>query len=86
VKLRYTGLHTVTFLTANVGEVSPGAEFTVPDELVESFIHRADIEEVVEVEALPVSKKKPPTTIGVVVDGLSEIGATEPQKEASSDS
>lgn len=50
MKLRYTGPVTVTFHTAGVGEVEPGAEFTVPDELADSFIHRADIEEVVVVE------------------------------------
>lgn len=60
MKLRYTGPVTVTFHTAGVGEVEPGAEFTVPDELADSFTQRNDIEEVVEpvVEDKPTAKKK----------------------------
>lgn len=65
MKLRYTGAGTVSFLTAGVGEVSPGAEFSVPDEFVASFVHRADIEVVPPTEDKPmpgetptVSKKK----------------------------
>ena len=59
MKLRYTGPVTVTFHTAGVGEVEPGAEFTVPDELADSFTQRNDVEEVVEpVEDKPAAKKK----------------------------
>lgn len=59
MKLRYTGPLTVTFHTAGVGEVGPGAEFTVPDELAESFTRRNDVEEVTEpVESRPVGKRK----------------------------
>jgi hypothetical protein len=48
VKLRYTGPDTVTFITAGVGEVEPGAEFTVLDEVAKSFTSRNDIDVVVE--------------------------------------
>ena len=48
MKLRYTGPVTVTFHTAGVGDVEPGAEFTVPDELADAFTARSDIEEVAE--------------------------------------
>ena len=60
MKLRYTGPFTVTFHTAGVGEVEPGAEFTVPDGLADSFTNRNDIEKVVEVlveDAKPAKKK-----------------------------
>lgn len=57
MKLRYTGPFTVTFHTAGVGEVEPGAEFTVPDELAAAFLSRHDIEEVVEDEK-PAAKKR----------------------------
>jgi hypothetical protein len=60
VKLRYTGPDTVTFLTAGVGEVEPGAEFTVPDELAEAFLRRGDIEEVSEDSPVKPSQKKKP--------------------------
>lgn len=57
MKLRYTGPFTVTFHTAGVGEVEPGAEFTVPDELAEGFLQRNDIEEVVASVKTAVRKK-----------------------------
>lgn len=56
MKLRYTGPDTVTFHTAGVGEVEPGTEFTVPDEMALSFLARDDIEEVEDIK--PVTKKK----------------------------
>lgn len=60
MKLRYTGPVTVTFTTAGVGEVEPGAEFTVPDELADAFLRRDDIEEVVELpeDTMKLPKKK----------------------------
>lgn len=77
MKLRYTGPNTITFLTAGVGEVEPGAEFTVPDDSAEVFTRRADIEEVPDLpdEKPVVSKKKP------VVDNPVEI-APEPTEAA----
>ena len=57
MKLRYTGPFTVTFHTAGVGEVEPGAEFTVPDELADAFTARNDVEVVVE-PVKPASRKK----------------------------
>jgi hypothetical protein len=71
VKLRYTGPLTVTFHTAGVGEVEPGAEFTVPDDLAESFTRRSDVEEVAEaVGVRPVSKRK--AVVEVLLDALPE--------------
>lgn len=58
MKLRYTGPFTVTFTTAGVGEVEPGAEFTVPDDMADSFLNRHDVEEVVEAEDPKPSPKK----------------------------
>lgn len=54
MKLRYTGPFTVTFHTAGVGEVEPGAEFTVPDGIADAFLRRADFEEVFEPVESPV--------------------------------
>lgn len=73
MRLRYTGPLTVTFHTAGVGEVEPGAEFTVPDEMVESFTCRSDIEEVAaaSVEVRPTNKKK--STVEVIPEPLPEI-------------
>ena len=72
MRLRYTGPLTVTFHTAGVGEVEPGAEFTVPDELADAFTRRNDVEEVVEkaAEPRPVSKRK--TVAEVLPDPLPE--------------
>lgn len=71
MKLRYTGPLTVTFHTAGVGEVEPGAEFTVPDDLAESFTRRSDVEEVAEaVGVRPVSKRK--AVVEVLLDALPE--------------
>lgn len=60
MKLRYTGPLTVTFHTAGVGEVEPGAVFTVPDELADVFTRRSDVEVVIEVEdkSTKLTKKK----------------------------
>jgi hypothetical protein len=59
MKLRYVGLVPVTFITGSVGEVEPGMEFTVPDELAPAFLARADVEEVEEVEVAEVEETKP---------------------------
>jgi hypothetical protein len=37
----------VTFITGSVGDVEPGEEFTVLDELASAFLTRSDVEEVV---------------------------------------
>lgn len=58
MKLRYTGPVTVTFHTAGVGEVEPGAEFTAPDEFAEAFMQRSDVEEVAEPVVKPAGRKK----------------------------
>jgi hypothetical protein len=57
VKLRYTGLRTVTFITAGVGEVEPGAVFSVPDENLNSFVNRTDIEVLPEDDGAPEEKR-----------------------------
>lgn len=41
----YTGRHRVVFMTGGVGEVHPGQEFTVAEELAPRFDGRADIAE-----------------------------------------
>lgn len=77
MKLRYTGPDTISFLTAGVGEVEPGAQFTVPDEIAEAFTRRADVEEVPDLpDKKPVVSKKKP-----VVDSPVEI-APEPTDTA----
>jgi hypothetical protein len=53
MKLRYVGSVVTTFITGNVGEVEPGDEFTVSDELAPAFLARVDVEEVVEDEPAP---------------------------------
>lgn len=42
--LRYVGPHPITFADPRVGEVHPGDEFEVPDDLAGSFTSRADVE------------------------------------------
>lgn len=44
--LRYVGNQETEFLTANVGLVKSGDEFSVPDDVAEQFLRRSDIEEV----------------------------------------
>ena len=51
MKLRYVGTVVTTFITENVGTVNPGDEFTVSDGLASVFLTRADVEEIVEVDA-----------------------------------
>lgn len=46
MKLRYVGASSLTFITGGVGEVMPGAEFTVPDELASAFTGRSDVIEI----------------------------------------
>lgn len=46
MKLRYVGTLPTNFITGSVGEVEPGGEFAVPDELAPAFLARADVEEV----------------------------------------
>lgn len=48
MRLRYTGPVTTEFYDGerSLGEVAPGGEFDVPDELAERFTRRGDIEEV----------------------------------------
>ena len=60
MKLRYVGVTPTTFVTAGVGEVEPGEEFTVPEEFVEAFVGRDDVEEVEEdPEAAEAAEEKP---------------------------
>lgn len=53
--LRYTGVQVVTFL--GFGEVFPGGTFLVPDDRVESFLTRGDVE-VAPPEPVPVKPVK----------------------------
>lgn len=41
--LHFTGHEPVVFMTGNVGEVQPGSDFVVPDELADAFLTRADV-------------------------------------------
>lgn len=59
MKLRYAGVVTTTFITGNVGTVNPGDEFTVPDKLASVFLTRADVEEIVEVDAEEIDSTQP---------------------------
>lgn len=59
MKLRYVGVTPITFITEGVGEVEPGDEFSVPDELASAFLSRADVEEVAEDEAEKVEAEEP---------------------------
>lgn len=43
MRLRYIGAGPVTFVEA--GELEPGGEFTVSDDLADGWLRRADIEE-----------------------------------------
>lgn len=54
--LRYTGTQTVTFI--GYGEVAPDGVFPVPDEDVDRFIGRPDVELVPESEPEPVKPVK----------------------------
>lgn len=83
MKLRYTGPFTVTFHTAGVGEVEPGAEFTVPDEIADSFTARNDVEVVME-PVKPVGRKKSapvqdaePEPVPEAVEATSPVDQTE---------
>lgn len=59
-KLRYVGASSTTFTDPRVGEVSPGDEFTVGDDLVDAFIAREDVIPVEETgdETVDVSAEK----------------------------
>jgi hypothetical protein len=72
VKLRYTGPDTVTFITAGVGEVEPGAEFTVLDEVAKSFTSRNDIDVVVEGAVTSMIGTRSSSKIKTVVDASPE--------------
>jgi hypothetical protein len=79
VKLRYTGSGTVTFFTAGVGEVEPGAVFTVPDDIAPAFTVRGDIEKVPDkapTEERALFKKK--TAVGATPDPLPESALPTP--------
>lgn len=66
-ELRYTGTRKTHFLTGNVGDVEPGAEFSVPPELAERFLRRADVE---------YADGRPwPAPAGPAPDGDGEAGA-----------
>lgn len=43
MRMRYSGVIPVTFPTGNIGEVLPDEEFTVPDNVADSFISRPDM-------------------------------------------
>lgn len=59
MKLRYVGIMPVTFLTGSVGDVHPGEEFTVPDELAPVFLVRQDVTEIAETEvAAPATDRR----------------------------
>ena len=51
------GTHPTSFLIGDVGEVAPGAEFVVADELAGRFTTRGDVETVQEVSAASTRKK-----------------------------
>lgn len=62
MKLRYTGNGPVTFSDPLVGEVYPGREFVVADDVAAGYLSRADIEQVTEPEPTPKparAKKEP---------------------------
>lgn len=61
MRLRYIGAGPVTFVEA--GELEPGDEFTVPDDLADGWLRRADIEETPsepEPEPAPARSRKAP--------------------------
>lgn len=79
VRLRYTGALPTSFMTGNVGEVEPNGEFSVPDELVRSFIRLADVEHAGPCPAPPCRCGEEPEAAGTdgTEDGSAESG-TEP--------
>lgn len=52
-RLRYTGEQAAAFQTGRVGYIEPGGEFSVPDDLLVSFMRRADVEHAGECPAPP---------------------------------
>lgn len=54
MRLRYTGVIPTVFITGDVGEVEPGDEFNVPDDLSESFTRRPDVEIVTRIDSVTV--------------------------------
>lgn len=64
--LRYTGVQTVTFI--GFGEVSPGSLFTVPEDRVEAFLGRGDVEVAPEPEEAPVEAPVPVKPVKKSVD------------------
>ncbi len=58
MKLRYVGNLPANFITGSVGEVEPGGEFTVPDELAPAFLARVDIEEVAETKVEEIAPRR----------------------------
>lgn len=75
MRLMYTGIKTVTFLTGSVGEVKPGDEFDVSDELAPVFLRRGDVTKItttVKEDKPPVKKRRRRTEEpgqSVVTDG-----------------
>lgn len=63
MKLRYTGVIPVTFMSYGIGEVEPGQEFSVTDEDAEVFLTRSDVEQVTDGALEVASRRQPATTV-----------------------
>lgn len=75
MRLRYIGAGPVTFVEA--GELEPGDEFTVSDDLADGWLRRADIEEAPsepepEPEPAPVRSRKASKTTEPAADAAPE--------------
>lgn len=76
--LRYVGRHKTTFI--EVGELEPDATFTVPDDRLEAFLRRADVELVEEPDSSTPSKPSATDSAGTRQTGGAEsvVVATDP--------
>lgn len=77
-KLVYNGSVTTSFVAIGA-EVSPGDEFTVPDELAESFLQRPDIEPATEHDLAEPDDVPPPVPAKVTTTKKSDQPAPEPE-------